>query len=333
MARQTLAKLAGLVVALTITCFLFMISLGYGYTPTTIGMVFEAYQANDGSAEHSVITTMRMPRALLAVLVGAALAVSGLIMQALTRNPMASPGILGVNAGASLAVVIAVTMFSVSSLSGYMWFAFAGAFIAAITVYALGASGPEGLTPLKMTLAGAALAALFSSFTSFFLILNEQTLDQVLFWLSGSVEGRGMEVIGPVLPFLLLGFVLSLFMGVKINALSVGEDVAKGLGQRTWVVKGAGLFIVVLLSGGAVAMAGPIGFIGLIIPHITRGLVGVDHRWLIPYCAVLGAALLLASDIAARFILYPTEVPVGVATAVVGAPFFIYLARKGVMKG
>lgn len=332
MILPNVARGTGIVLSLAALALLFVASLAYGYTDTNVKTVVEAYTDNDGSSKYTVIRTLRMPRAVIAVLVGACLAVSGALMQALTRNPMASPGILGINAGASLSVVVAMTVFSVHSLYGFMWFAFIGAFLSAVAVYTLGSMGRDGLTPLKLTMAGVVLSALFSSLTTGALILNENRLENVLFWLAGSVEGRKLELVGPVLPFVIIGLFISFVLGGKVNALLVGEDVAKGLGQKTWLVKTFGVLAVVLLAGSAVSMAGPIGFVGLIIPHIVRGLVGIDHRWVLPYCALFGAMLLLAADIAARFILFPQEVPVGVATAAVGAPFFIYLARKGVMK-
>ncbi|TCK92410.1 iron complex transport system permease protein [Natranaerovirga hydrolytica] len=326
-------KGTGIIISFIILAILFLCSLAFGYTSTNFQTVFDTYRAFDGSAEQVVIQTMRMPRAIIATLVGACLAVSGAIMQALTRNPMASPGILGINAGASLSVVLGMTLFSVYSLEGFMWLSFLGAFVAAISVFVLGSMGREGLTKLKLTMAGVVLSSLFSSITTGLLILDDNRLESVMFWMSGSVEGRKLELVVPVLPFVVLGLFMAMAMSGKINALLVGEDVAKGLGQKTWLVKGMGLLVVVFLSGSAVAMAGPIGFVGLIIPHIVRGFVGIDYRWVMPYCAILGAGLMLAADIASRFILFPTEVPVGVATAVVGAPFFIYLARRGVMKG
>lgn len=323
----------GIIVSFLVVVLLFLASLAYGYTDTNIQTAIDAFRSFDGSSQHIVIQTLRLPRAVLAVLVGACLAVSGALMQAMTRNPMASPGILGINAGASLSVVLAMTVFSVYSLQGFMWFAFLGALLSAAAVYTLGSMGRDGLTPLKLTMAGVVLSALFSSLTTGALILDENRLENVLFWLAGSVEGRKIDVVMPVLPFVCIGLGLSLAMGGKINAMLVGEEVAKGLGQKTWLVKTFALLAVVLMAGSAVSMAGPIGFIGLIVPHIVRALVGIDYRWVIPYCALFGAILLLSADIAARFILFPREVPVGVAMAVVGAPFFIYLARKGVMKG
>ncbi|NLY11086.1 MAG: iron ABC transporter permease [Firmicutes bacterium] len=331
--KQDRNKLIGVFISIAIISFLFLVSLAYGYTKTNFRMVFDAYLAFDDSVEHVVIQTMRMPRAVIATLVGAALGVSGAIMQALTRNAMASPGILGINAGASFSVVLGMTLFNVYSLQGFMWLAFLGALGAAISVYILGSIGRGGLTKLKLTMAGVVLSSLFSSLTTGMLILSENRLESVMFWMAGSVEGRKLELVSPVLPFIILGLVVAILISSKINALQLGEDVAKGLGQKTWLVKSLGLLVVVLLSGGAVSMAGPIGFVGLIVPHIVRGLIGIDHRWVIPFCAIFGAGLMLAADILARFILFPSEVPVGVATAVAGAPFFIYLARKEVVKG
>ncbi|MDF2660510.1 MAG: yfiZ [Paenibacillus sp.] len=311
---------------------LFLASNVYGYADTTWRTFIGAYIQFDGSNEHVIIREVRMPRAVVATMVGAALAVSGAIMQALTRNPMASPGVLGVNAGAGFFVVAGVSLLSVSGQSQLIWFALAGAAAAAVSVYLVGSVGREGMTPLKLTLAGATMAALFTSFSSALLIADEKTLDHVFFWLIGSVEGRKLEQVVPVLPFFFVGFVFACGLGGALNVISVGEDVAKGVGQNTFRVKLASLLTVVLLAGGAVSVAGPIGFVGLVIPHIVRGLVGIDHRWVLPYSAVLGAVLLVAADIAARFIVFPREVPVGVLTAIIGAPFFIYMARKEMTK-
>lgn len=322
----------GVLLALILLILLFLVSLSYGYTQTNFSTVFQTYTQFDGSNEQVVIKTLRMPRAIIALLTGAALAISGAMMQALTRNPMASSGIIGINAGAGLSIVIGMTIFSIHSLQGMVWLAFIGSFLAAILAYMLGSYGKGGLTPLKLVMAGVVLSSLYSSITTALLLLNENRLENVLYWLAGSVEGRSIQVVRPVLPFLFLGFLISILISGKINALLVGEDVAKGIGQKTWLVKTLGLIAVVLLSGSAVAMAGPIGFVGLIVPHIARGIVGIDYRWVILYSALLGAILLLSADIAARFMIYPNEVPVGVATSIIGAPFFIYLARKGVTR-
>ncbi|BCB05527.1 FecCD family ABC transporter permease [Bacillus sp. KH172YL63] len=314
--------------------FLFLIvcmgiSIVYGYTDTSWKAAFNAFTDPDGSTEHIVLQTIRLPRALIAAAVGASLAISGVIMQTLTKNPLASPGIFGINAGGAFMVVVAVTLFGVSSLQSFTWLAFTGAGIAAVGVYVISSVGNKGLTPMKLTLAGAAITAMFSSFTQGLLVLNEAALEQVLFWLAGSVQGRSIEQLGAVFPYMAGGWMLALVIAGKMNILAMGEDVAKGLGLKTALIKFIALVIVVLMAGGSVAVAGPIGFVGIVIPHLARKIIGVDHRWLIPYSGLLGAILLLAADIGARYIIMPQEVPVGVMTAIIGAPFFVYVARKG----
>jgi iron complex transport system permease protein len=319
----------GLMIAILLMIILLCASIIYGYTDTSWHMAIKAFTNFDGSNEHIIIQSVRLPRALIAAAVGASLAIAGVLMQTLTKNPLASPGIFGVNAGAGFAVVVAVTIFSVGNLQAFAWISFLGAGVAAVSVYVIGSAGREGLTPMKLTLAGAAMTAMFSSFTQGLLVLNEAALEQVLFWLAGSVQGRKLEILFGVLPYLAVGWAASILISSKMNVLSMGEDVAKGLGLNTGLVKlGAGI-IIVLLSGGAVAVAGPIGFIGIVIPHLTRAVIGIDHRWVIPLSGILGGILLLAADIAARYILMPQEIPVGVMTAMIGTPFFIYIARKG----
>lgn len=327
--KNTAHRWIGLLVALAGIVLLMCASIIWGYTDTTWRMAYLAYTSFDGSNEHIIIQSVRMPRALIAAAVGASLAIAGVLMQTLTKNPLASPGIFGVNAGASFAVVVAVSLFSVNNVQAFTWIAFLGAAVAAVSVYTIGSLGREGLTPMKLTLAGAAFAAMFSSFTQGLLVLNEVALEQVLYWLAGSVQGRKLEVLTSVLPYIAIGWIGSLFLAGKMNVLSMGEDVAKGLGLKTGLVKIAAGIIIVLLSGGSVAIAGPIGFIGIVVPHITRAIVGIDHRWVIPFAGIFGGILLIAADIAARYLLMPQEVPVGVMTAIIGTPFFIYIARKG----
>jgi len=321
-------KITGLLMAGAFAILLFGASVVFGYADTSWHTVKAAYTAFDGSNEQLIIRDIRMPRAIIALLVGAALAASGALMQALTRNPMASPGILGVHAGGGFFIVAGISLFSIGSSMAMLWLAFAGSGFAALSVYFIAQVGNGGFTPLKLTLAGATLAALFTSFTTALLIGDEQTLDLVLFWLAGSVQGKSLNQLVTVLPFLISGVVVVLFMGRSLNIYAVGEQLAKGLGQRTEWLKVMSLLVVVLLAGSSVAIAGPIGFVGLVIPHIVRALVGSDYRWVIPYCLVVGGCLLLAADIGARFIAFPKEVPVGVMTALVGAPFFIYMARR-----
>jgi iron complex transport system permease protein len=327
--KQTGQRWAGLFIAIIILLFLMAASIVYGYTDTTWKMAIEALTNFNGSNEHIIIQSVRIPRSFIAAAVGASLAISGVLMQTVTKNPLASPDIFGVNAGAGVAVVIAVTVFSVGSLQLFTWLSFTGAAVAAISVYAIGSVGREGLTPMKLTLAGAAMTALFASFTQGILVLNEAALEQVLFWLAGSVAGRNLENLIVVLPYLVVGWIVSSVIAAKMNVLSMGEDVAKGLGLNTALLKITIGLVVILLSGGAVAVAGPIGFIGIVVPHLTRSIVGIDHRWVIPFSGLLGGILLLAADIASRYILMPQEVPVGVMTAIIGTPFFIYIARRG----
>jgi len=279
-----------------------------------------------------IIQTERLPRAVIATMVGASLAVAGALMQALTRNPLASPSVFGINAGAIFFIVIAVVFLSISSLVYVMWFAFLGATISAMIVYLLGSIGRDGLTPIKIVLAGTAITALFISLTQSVLVLNETGLQDVLFWLAGSVSGRTLEMLLPVLPFMLFAGVIAMFMGRAINLLTTGDDIAKGMGQNIFIVKISMGIIIVLLAGSSVAVVGAVGFIGLVVPHIARAFVGNDYRWVIPYSAVLGAVLLLSADVVARLVIMPREVPIGVMTAFIGGPFFVYIARKGVSK-
>ena len=322
----------GLLFAFILLILLMCASIVYGYTNTTWKMAADAFTAFDGSNEHLIITTVRLPRALIAAAVGASLAVAGVLLQTLTKNPLAAPEIFGINAGAGFAVVISVTVFSLSNLQLFTWVSFLGAAVAFVCVYAIGSIGRDGLTPMKLTLAGAAMSAMFASMTQGFLVINETALEQVLFWLAGSVAGRKLETLAAVIPYMFVGWLIALAISNKLNILSMGEDVAKGLGLKTGVTKALSGVVIVLLSGGAVAVAGPIAFIGIVIPHITRAIVGIDHRWVIPYSALLGGMLLLLADIASRYIIMPQEVPVGVMTAVIGTPFFIYIARKGFNK-
>ncbi|MFC9600289.1 FecCD family ABC transporter permease [Peribacillus butanolivorans] len=327
--KNTWQKWMGIFITIILLLFLLCSSIVYGYTNTTWQMAIDAFTHFNGSNEHIVIQSVRLPRALIASAVGASLAISGVLMQTLTKNPLASPDIFGVNAGAGLAVVTGVTIFGISNLQVFTWLSFIGAAIAAVSIYMIGSMGRGGLTPMKLTLAGAAMTAMVSSLTQGLLVSNEALLEQVLFWLAGSVSGRSLDNLTAVFPYLAVGWGLALITSGKMNVLSMGEDVAKGLGLNIVFLKIVLGLVVILLAGGSVAVAGPIGFIGIVVPHLTRFIVGIDHRWLIPFAGLLGAVLLLAADIISRYILMPQEVPVGVMTAIIGTPFFIYIARKG----
>jgi iron complex transport system permease protein len=320
--------LPGLVVCLALLIMSLLWSITLGAAEIDAQVVYDAlFDFDETEFDHLIIQTVRLPRVLSGVIVGASLAVAGAIMQGLTRNPLADSGILGINSGAAFAVVMAVFILGNPPLSVYAFFGFIGAALAAVLVYALGSMGRGGATPLKLTLAGVILSAFISSFTSAILIGDQETLDKIRFWTAGSLAGREMPLLLQTAPYMLVGLVGALVISRQITTISLGEDVAKGLGQDTLRVRIAAALITVLLAGGAVALAGPIGFVGLVVPHVVRFIVGVDYRWVIPYSAVLGGILITVADVGARVIIRPQELPVGVVMAIVGAPFFIWLAR------
>jgi iron complex transport system permease protein len=316
----------GLVLGATVLFACLISSILLGAADISPQTVWQALFQFDGSTDHLIIRTVRLPRAILAILVGASLAVAGAITQGLTRNPLAAPDILGVNVGASLAVVLAT--FIGGDGSNQWAFAFIGAAIAAVVVYGLGTLGRSGLTPIKLVIAGAALSYFLGSLTTGILLLNQRTLDDIRFWLAGSLGGQDWNGLTAVLPYIMVGLLSSLSLGRQLTLLTFGEEVAQGLGLKTaWVKLGAAT-VLVLLAGSAVALAGPIGFVGLIVPHVVRFGVGVDYRWILPYAMVMGGIFLSVADMAARLLISPQELPVGIMTALVGAPFFIYLARS-----
>ncbi|MFD0676110.1 MULTISPECIES: FecCD family ABC transporter permease [unclassified Paenibacillus] len=331
--KTNLGKAAGLLAGILLLVLCMISSILFGAANYDLHTAWiSVFHYDEAISEQIIIRTTRVPRACIAAAIGASLAIAGALMQTLTRNPLASPSVLGVNAGATFLVVVAATALSVSSMQVLMWVAFLGAAAAAVIVYILGSLGRDGLTPLKIVLAGAAMTALFSSFTQGILVLNKQGLNTVLFWLTGTIAGRSPDNLLAVLPYMALAWAAAWLISRDMNLLMMGEDAAKGLGQKTIFVKVAAGIIVIVLAGGSVSVAGPIGFIGIVIPHISRFIVGSDHRWVIPYCGVLGAILLILADIGARFIMIPEEMPVGVMTAIIGAPFFIYIARRGLVK-
>ncbi|MCR8645609.1 iron ABC transporter permease [Paenibacillus sp. N1-5-1-14] len=333
MLQTSYSKAVGLIGLVITVMLLIYCSLAMGQTSISFRAPWNVLtNYNPDNTEHLVIATSRLTRALSALVVGMTLAVAGVLVQALTRNPLAAPDLIGVNAGAIFFIIVAITWLDIQSLSSYMWFAFAGAAVAGVAVFLLSSVGRDGLTPIKIILAGTALSALFISFTQGLLVIDEQTIQTVLFWIAGSIAGRDMSMLLPVLPILLIALLLSLLLGKSMNVFSSGDDVAKSLGQNVGRLKLLMGLLIILLAGGSVAIVGSIGFIGLIVPHIAKRIVGIDYRWSIPYGALLGSCLLLAADISARFIIIPQEVPIGVMTALIGGPFFIYLAKKGVFK-
>ena len=326
--RGAVLRSVGLLLSLALLALGLLLSLRVGSVPLSSTEVIGAFTDFDGSNAHLIVRTLRLPRTLVALAVGSGLAVAGVLLQAVTRNPLAEPAILGLNAGASFAIVTAVFLFGAVSPSAYVWFAFAGALGAVTVVYLVAAAGRGGPTPVKLALAGAVVAALLGSWISAILITNERTLDEVRFWLAGSVAARDLATLAQVAPFLGLGLLIALVLVPQLDAISLGDDVAKGLGQRTGLVRGLAVGTAVALSGAAVAAAGPIGFVGLAVPHAVRAVVGPRHRWLVPYSAIFGAVLLLVADVLGRVIMRPGEIAVGIVTAVIGAPVLVHLVRS-----
>ncbi|MGJ3239116.1 MAG: FecCD family ABC transporter permease [Anaerolineae bacterium] len=318
----------GLIIGVGVLVLSLAWSITLGAAEIDLSTIWGAVFAfDDSSFHHLVIRTVRLPRVLAGALVGGSLAVAGAIMQGLTRNPLASPAILGVNAGAAFAVVLVVFVLGSPPLSIYAVAGLIGAGVAAVLVYALGSMGRSGATPLKLTLAGAVFTAFIGAFTTALLIGDQETLDQIRFWTVGSLAGREWSLLQQTAPYMLVGMIGALLLARQITTISLGEDIATGLGQNTLIVKVLSAMVVVLLAGGAVALAGPIGFVGLVAPHIVRFIVGQDYRWILPYCALLGGIMVVVGDVAARIVIRPQELPVGIMMALIGAPFFIYLAR------
>jgi len=318
------AALAVLTAGLALTA---MWAVTIGPTRIPASDIIAAVTRFDASHDHLVIATVRVPRVLAGIIAGAALAVAGAIMQAVTNNPLASPGLLGVNAGASFGVVMALTLWPTLPTSTYVWAAFAGAAVAATIVYSLGSMGVTGATPVKLALAGAIVSAFVASLTSAVLIFDKTTLDAIRFWSVGSLAGRSMTTIASVSPYILAGLAAAMLTRRQITTLSLGADVARTVGQNLVLWRAVAAVTVVLLAGSAVAVAGPIGFVGLVVPHAVRLLTGLDYRWILPFCAVGGALLVTGSDALARSLLPERELPVGITMALIGAPFFVYLAR------
>ncbi|MFG2018817.1 FecCD family ABC transporter permease [Actinomadura geliboluensis] len=325
--RPARVRVLGLVAAGAVLAAVMAASVVLGSRDVSLADVWAALGGADDTLERAAVAK-RIPRTLLAVLLGAALALSGAVMQGVTRNPLADPGILGVNMGASLAVVAAVAYFGLTSPVGYIWVAMAGAAVTAVFVYGVGSLGRGGATPLKVALAGAATSAAFASLVSAVVLPRNDIAGGFRLWQVGGVGGASYERIGQVLPFLLAGFAVCLLSARSLNSLALGDEVAAGLGERVALIRVTASLGAVVLCGAATAVAGPIAFVGLIVPHACRLLVGVDHRWLLPASVLAGAALLTASDVVGRVVARPQDIEVGIVTAVIGAPVFIHIVRR-----
>ncbi|KZE40953.1 FecCD family ABC transporter permease [Microbacterium sp. T32] len=317
-----------LVVALVVAAVL---SVTFGARDVSLTDVWSGLIGSTDTASAAAVAK-RVPRTVLAILVGAALAVSGAVLQGATRNPLADPQILGINGGAGLAIVTGIAFFGLSSATSYIWVGMLGAGAAAVLVYAIGSLGRGGATPLRLALAGAVTAVAFSSLTSAILLPNTAVMNVFRFWQIGGVGGATSETILQVLPFLLVGLVICLGSASALNTLALGDELATGLGARVRTARLVSTAGAVILCGAATAVAGPIGFVGLIVPHMIRLAVGVDHRWLLPVSALGGAVLLTLADVIGRVVARPEEIEVGIVTALVGAPFFIALVRRQRMR-
>lgn len=325
--RPVSVRLTWLVVVVVLLAGVAVASVAFGVRSVGWSDILPGVMAGDEDIAQAAVRK-RVPRTVLAMIVGGSLGLAGAVMQGVTRNPLADPGIVGVTSGASLFVVIGIAVFGLASPVAFIWVAIVGAGVAATFVYAVGSLGRGGATPLKLTLAGAASSAVFTSLTSAILLPRIDVLTVFRFWQIGGVGGATFAKIDQVLPFLVVGTLICATTVRALDSLALGDDVASGLGVRvaeTRLLAAAGA---VLLCGAATAVAGPIAFVGLAVPHLCRLLVGVDHRWLLPFSALVGAALLTTADIVGRLLADPGEVDVGIVTALLGGPIFIHIVRR-----
>jgi iron complex transport system permease protein len=333
--QATIVRTRGAALAFGLLCLVGAVlliaffSITVGARPITLETVWTALTAFDpDSTDHRIIWDLRLPRTVIGLAVGAALGLSGAVLQGATRNPLADPSILGINAGAAVFVVLGVAVFGITQLSTYVWLAFIGAGVAMLVVYSVASLGREGATPIKLALAGAAMTAAMQSVTNAILLTSPRTLDEIRFWQVGSLVGRDMDIFIQVAPFLAVGIVLALASGRMLDGLSMGEDVARSLGQNVGRSRATAGLAAVILAGAATAAAGPITFVGLTVPHVARAMTGPNYRWILPYSMLLAPILLLGADVIGRVIAPPGEVQVGIITAFLGAPFFIALVRR-----
>ncbi len=308
------------------------LSLALGARGIAAGEVLDAVlRPEAGNNDHIVVRELRLPRTLIGIAAGSAFGVAGALIQSVTRNPIADPGLLGLNAGAALAVVTAISVFGTSSPGQQVWFAFAGTAAAAAVVAGVASAGRAGATPARVALAGAAVAAAATSITTLLLLSNLETLDRFRFWQVGSPAGRDLDALAVLLPALIAGFTIAAAAGRMLNAMVLGDDLARSLGARVGVARVACAVGVVLLCGAGTALSGPIAFIGLMTPHLARRLCGTDHRWTLAASALLGAALLVTADVAGRLLAPPGEVEAGLVVAVIGAPVMVAVVRRSMV--
>jgi iron complex transport system permease protein len=305
-----------------------LLSIALGTRTISLGTVWDSFAHFTDTDDQAIVRDLRVPRTVLGLLAGVAFGLSGAVIQAVTRNPLADPQILGINSGAALFVVFAVGVLGLTQLSQYMWFGFAGVAVALTLVYLLGSAGRAGATPIRLTLAGVALGAVMDGLSSGIRLVKPRAFDYLRFWDIGSLAGRPIDVATTILPFVLVGALLALVVARELNAVALGDDLAKTLGAGVGRTRALALVSVMLLSGAATAAVGPIGFVGLMIPHVVRWIVGPDQRWIFVYTVVCGPILLLLADIVGRLVVRPGELRVGIVTAFVGAPVLIWWIRR-----
>ncbi|MER5771688.1 iron chelate uptake ABC transporter family permease subunit [Streptomyces sp. NPDC001985] len=319
-------RAAGLLLSVAVLVLVCLASISFGAKSIPLADVWQGLFAHSGSGNDVIVREVRVPRTVLGVLAGAALGVAGAVMQALTRNPLAEPGLLGVNAGASAAVVTAISFFGVTSLTGYVWFAFLGAGAVSVLVYVLG--GSRAANPVRLALAGTAASAALYGYVNAVQLLDSAALDKLRFWTVGSLAAADPATIAKVAPFIGAGVVLALLLARPLNAMEMGDDTARALGARPGRTRALSMLCVTLLCGAATAACGPIVFVGLMIPHLVRAITGPDMRWILPYAMVLAPVLLLGADVIGRLVTRPAELQVGIVTALLGGPVFIQLVRR-----
>lgn len=305
----------------------FVLNLSIGASSISLATVFKALLFNKHTEEMLIVQQIRLPRAIIALIIGASLAVAGTIMQTLTRNPLANPQIFGVNAGASLVVVAATVFWPQLTQHQLVYFAFIGALIGGLIVYVISIEG--NLHPARLAVVGMTVHLFLSSITQGLILFHEHTTDSVLYWLVGAIANRNWGHIEVIFPWFIGSMLIAFVLMKSLTVLNMGEDLARGLGVRIGLTRLIGGLLVMILAGSSVSVAGPIGFVGLLVPHIVRSLVGVDLCTVLPCAAIYGSVLLLYTDIAARYIAFPYEAPIGMVTALIGTPFFLCIAWKG----